>query len=65
MSELLGHDRIIYTDLNENERIIIKVNAKWMIKSGDENKYVFNLAKLNIFDPETTRNVVFYYPEEK
>lgn len=65
MSELLGHERIVYTDLNDKERIVIKVNAKWDIKSGDDNKYVFNLERLNIFDPITTRNILCYYPEDK
>ena len=65
MSELLGHERIVYTDLNDKERIIIKVNAQWHIKSGDDNKYVFNLERLNICDPVTTRNILCYYPEEK
>ena len=65
MSELLGHDRIIYTELNDKERIIIKVNAKWAIKSGDENKYVLNVGRINIFDPETTRSILCYYTEEK
>ena len=60
MSELLGHERIIYTYLKEEERVVIKVNAKWAIKAGDTNEYTFNLDRINIFDPETTENILFF-----
>ena len=60
MSELLGHERIIYTYLKEDERVVIKVNAKWAIKAGDTNEYTFNLDRINIFDPETTENILFF-----
>ena len=59
MSELLGHERIIYTYLKEDERVTIKVNAKWNIKSGDINSYVLNLGRVNLFDEDTTENILF------
>ena len=57
LSELLGHERIVYALLGE-ERIIIKVDAKWNIKQGEEKQYVFNLAHTHIFDEDSTENTL-------
>ena len=57
LSELLGHERIIYALLGE-ERVIIKVDAKWNIKQGEEKQYVFNLAHTHIFDEDSTENTL-------
>ena len=59
MSELLGHERIIYSYLKEDERVTIKVNAKWNIKSGDKNPYILNLGRTCLFDEETSENILF------
>ena len=59
ISELLGHERIIYTFLNKEERVTIKVNAKWDIKQGNKEKYVFNLGHIHIFDEDSTDNILF------
>ena len=58
LAELLGHERIVYTLLGE-ERIVIKVDAKWNIKQGEEKQYVFNLAHTHIFDEDSTDNILF------
>ena len=59
ISELLGHERIIYTFFNPDERVVIKVNAKWNIKQGDKNQYVFNLKNARLFDEDSTENFLF------
>ncbi len=56
--ELLGYERIVYTEIKD-EKISIKVNAKWNIKQDDSNKYVFNLKKTHLFDEDTTESVLF------
>ncbi len=58
LSELLGHERIIYTVLGE-EKIIITVDAKWNIKQGEEKDYVFNLSHTHLFDEDSTDNLLF------
>ena len=57
LSELLGHERIVYAYLGE-ERIIIKVDAKWNIKQGEDKKYVFNLAHTHLFDEDSTDSIL-------
>ena len=59
VSELLGHERIVYAFLDEEEKITIKINAKYEIMSGDESKYVFNLKKIHLFDENTTDSILF------
>ena len=58
-SELLGHERIVYAFLDEEEKITIKINAKYEVMAGDENKYVFNLKKIHLFDEITTNSILF------
>ena len=60
LSELLGHERITYSSLNEDERLVVKVNAtKWNINAGDKVKYVFNLARVHYFDEDSTDNLFY------
>ena len=59
LSELLGHERIVYAFLDEEEKITIKINAKYEVMAGDENKYVFNLKKIHLFDEITTNSILF------
>ena len=59
ISELLGHERIVYAFLDEEQKITIKVNAKYEIMAGDESSYVFNLKKIHLFDENTTESILF------
>ena len=62
ISELLGHERIIYTYMGE-DRLVIKINAKRDIKQGDVAKYCFDLDAIHLFDEETTENIILSAPE--
>ena len=59
LSELLGHERIVYAFLDEEQKLTIKVNAKYEVMSGDENDYVFNLKKIHLFDENTTESILY------
>ena len=59
ISELLGHERIVYAFLDEEQKITIKVNAKYDVMAGDERNYVFNLKKIHLFDEITTASILF------
>ena len=64
ISELLGHERIVYTYIGE-DRLVIKINAKRDIKQGDIAKYCFDLDAIHLFDEETTENIILSAPENK
>ena len=59
LSELLGHERIVYSNLKDDEKIVVKISAKWKINTGDEAKYVFNLGKVHLFDEDSTESILF------
>ena len=59
VSELLGHERIVYAFLDDDEKVTIKINAKYGVMGGNENKYVFNLKKIHLFDEITTNSILF------
>ena len=59
VSELLGHERIVYAFLDDEEKVTIKINAKYEVMGGNENKYVFNLKKIHLFDEITTNSILF------
>ena len=58
MSELLGHERIVYGYLKEDERVVVKISAKYNVQQGDTNKYVLNLKSTHIFDGDSTENIL-------
>ena len=58
LSELLGHERIVYTVLGD-EKVIIKIGAKWNIKQGEEKDYVLNLGGIHIFDEDSSESILF------
>ncbi len=54
LSELLGHELIIYSDI-ANQKLIIKVPADVEMKSGDEFQIRFNEDKVHFFDLDTQK----------
>ena len=58
MSELLGHERIVYGYLKDDERVVVKISAKYNVQQGDTNKYVLNLKSTHIFDGDSTENIL-------
>ena len=58
LSELLGDEKIVYAFIKDDTRLTIKTNAKYDIKQGDKNKYVFDLSKIHFFDEDTTDNIL-------
>ncbi|MGI6734901.1 MAG: ABC transporter ATP-binding protein [Bacilli bacterium] len=56
ISELLGHDLIIYSFIG-TQRIVVKTTAKFEDKIQDECKYFLDLSRIHFFDPNTT-NVI-------
>ena len=56
LSELLGHERIIYSYLG-NQRIIIKVQSDEEFESGETFSYKFNEDKIHFFDVDTTNRI--------
>ena len=64
LSELLGHERIVYAYINE-DRVIIKINAKREIKQGDNAEYCFDLDAVHLFDEETGENIILSVKEEQ
>ena len=64
LSELLGHERIVYAFINE-DKVIIKINAKREIKQGDNAEYCFDLDAIHLFDEETGENIILSVKEEQ
>ena len=58
LSELLGHERIVYSVLGD-EKVIIKIGAKWNIKQGEVKDYVLNLGGIHIFDEDSSESILF------
>ena len=61
LSELLGRDRIIYSNINSSDRLVVTVDAKWNIASGDKVEFTFDLEKIHIFDEDTSDNILLKY----
>ena len=57
LSELLGHELIIYTFIAD-QRIIIKVPAKVELKAGDTFVAEFDESMMHMFDKDTTNRIV-------
>jgi len=56
VSELLGHELIVYGYVGE-QRLICKTSAANEIEQGDVHKYSFDMNKIHLFDAETTKRV--------
>ena len=56
LSELLGHELIIYNYLGD-ERIVVKTTAIDEIKTGEEKEYCLDLERIHFFDKETTNRI--------
>lgn len=56
VSELLGHELIVYGFIN-GQRLIVKTKAKFNINVGDTNLYYIDENKTHFFDPETTNRI--------
>ena len=56
ISELLGKEFVIYTDI-EGQKFIITSNANTDVNGGDVIKFVFDMAKIHFFDIETTEHI--------
>ena len=56
VSELLGHELIVYGFIN-GQRIIIKTKSKFDIKVGDVKNYIVDESKIHFFDPESTNRI--------
>ena len=56
LSELLGHELIIYNYLSDN-RIVVKTTAIDEIKNGEEKEYCLDLDRIHFFDKETTNRI--------
>ena len=58
LSELLGHELIIYSYIN-GQRLVIKTPAKEEFESGESFEFGFNTDKLHLFDIDTTNKIAF------
>ncbi len=56
LSELLGHELIIYDYLGDT-RIVVKTTAIDEIKNGEEKDYCLDLDRIHFFDKETTNRI--------
>ena len=56
IAELLGHEYYVHLDLGGTD-VIAKVNADKDLKPHDKIDVIFNLAKIQLFDVETTKNI--------
>ena len=56
ISELLGRELIIYNNVG-TQRLVIRINTRDDIKTGDIIKYVFDMDRVHFFDPETTNRI--------
>ena len=54
--ELLGHDLVIYSDV-EGQKIIIKTLADYDIKAHQDVKVAICMNKIHYFDPDTTNRI--------
>ena len=56
IAELLGHEYYVHLDLGGKD-VIAKVNADKDLNPHDKIDVIFNLAKVQLFDVETTKNI--------
>ena len=54
--ELLGHDLVIYSDV-EGQKIIVKTLADYDIKAHQDVKVAICMNKIHYFDPDTTNRI--------
>ena len=54
--ELLGHDLVIYSDV-DGQKIIVKTLADYDIKAHQDVKVVICMNKIHYFDPDTTNRI--------
>ena len=57
ISELLGHELIVYSYIGQ-QRIIIKTSANNEIDKEGKFAVCFDMSKIHFFDPETTLRIV-------
>ena len=57
LSELLGHELIIYTNVAD-QKIIIKESANNEVEDGEEIFLKFDQSKMHFFDKDTTKRIV-------
>ena len=57
VSELLGRELIVYSNI-EQEKIIIKTTAQYDIAQGNTNDYCIDLSKIVFFDERTGKRVI-------
>lgn len=58
ISELLGHESLIYTYIAD-EKFIIKASAKEKVPSGEKIECYFNLDNVKFFDKESGKNLQY------
>lgn len=56
--ELLGHDLVIYSDV-DGQKIIVKTLADYDIKAHQDVKVAICMNKIHYFDPDTTNRIEF------
>ena len=56
ISELLGHELIIYTYIGDT-RIVVKTTVVDEMKNGEEREYVVDLDRIHFFDKDTTERI--------
>jgi len=57
VAELLGNEYYVHTDFNGKD-LIAKIPASKKVKINDNLEFDFNLDKIKIFDPDTTRKIL-------
>ena len=57
LSELLGHELIIYNYINDI-RLVVKTTAVDEMKNGDVKDYVIDLNRVHFFDKDTTNRII-------
>ncbi|GFN34556.1 ABC transporter ATP-binding protein [Tepidimicrobium xylanilyticum] len=58
MSELMGHEMLIHTDIDDNP-LVIKIPTRFDIKNGDRVGIAFRVDKIHLFDKETSFNLLY------
>ena len=57
LSELLGHELIIYTNV-AGQKLIVKVSASHEVEDGESISIKFDESKVHFFDKDTTKRIV-------
>ncbi len=56
-SELLGHELVVYTDINK-QKLVFKTSNEYEIKTHDDLEICFNKDALYFFDSKTTNRII-------